>query len=108
MESETFCESQISDPEPTTMTIPRNDDMSKKLDDPLYHERQNWIQQMEKDFPDIPYYFLDLITSYVQAHPEEADKVMRGELKFESTKLDEWRKSVKENNIDILQNDKRD
>jgi len=77
-------------------SIPRNDDAEKKLNDPLYHQRQDWVKALEKDFPQIPYYFLDLITSYVQAHPDEADDIMNGNVDLpEATKLTEWRKNVK-------------
>jgi len=90
--------SQMSSPTEIE-TVPRNDDYEKKLNDPLYHQKQDWISYLEKDFPTIPHYFLDLIASYVQTHPEEAEKVMKGELKFESTKLDQWRKDVKRENF---------
>ena len=76
-------------------TIPRNTDAEKKLNDPLYHQKMDWIKALEKDFPQIPYYFLDLITTYVQAHPEEADDIMNGNDLPEATKLMEWRKNVK-------------
>jgi len=77
-------------------SIPRNDDAEKKLNDPLYHQRQDWVKALEKDFPQIPYYFLDLITSYVQAHPDEADDIMNGNINLTgATKLTEWRKNVK-------------
>lgn len=78
-----------------TEVIPRNEDGMKKLDDPKYHQRMDWINQLEKDYPGVPYYFLDLITSFVQANPEEAEKLMNGEKTFEGTKLDEWRKLIK-------------
>ena len=76
--------------------IPRNVDAEKKLNDPLYHQKMDWIKALEKDFPEIPYYFLDLITSYVQAHPDEADDIMNGNIDLpEAMKLTEWRKNVK-------------
>jgi len=75
--------------------IPRNDDL-KKLEDPKYHEKMDWINALERDFPNVPYYFLDLITSFVQTNPEEAEKIMKGEKTFDGTKLDEWRKLIKE------------
>ncbi len=74
--------------------IPRNEG-AKKLDDPKYHERMDWINSLEKEFPSVPYYFLDLITSYVQDNPEEAEEVRKGNISFEETKLDEWRKLAK-------------
>ena len=78
-----------------TQEIPRHDDL-KKLDDPKYHEKMNWIKALENDYPNVPYYFLDLITSFVQSNPEEAHKIMNGEKTFDGTKLDEWRKLIKE------------
>jgi hypothetical protein len=75
--------------------IPRHEDV-KKLDDPKYHERMNWIDSLEKDYPSVPYYFLDLITSYCQSNPEEAEKIMNGEIVADANVLHEWKKSVKE------------
>lgn len=76
--------------------IPRNPDADEKLNDPLYHQRQDWVKALEKDFPTIPYYFLDLITSYVQKHPEEADAVMNGKMDVpEAFKLKEWKETIK-------------
>ena len=77
--------------------IARNDDV-KKLEDPKWNEKQDWINALEKDFPSCPYYFFDLVCSYVQAHPEEADAVMRGSLKMpEAIKLAEWKKNLSVN-----------
>jgi len=75
--------------------IPRNEDAKKKLDDPKYHQKMDWIQGLEKDYPTVPYYFLDLITSFVQTNPEEADAIMNGSVEFQGTQLDEWRKLAK-------------
>lgn len=74
---------------------PRNAEGLKKLEDPKYHQKMDWINALEKDYPGVPFYFLDLITSFVQANPEEADKIMNGEKTFDGTKLDEWRNLVK-------------
>lgn len=80
--------------EPTLQEIPRNEDV-KKLDDPKYHQKMDWIGALEKDYPTVPYYFLDLITSFVQTNPEQAEAIMQGNVGFDDTKLDEWRKLVK-------------
>ena len=86
--------------EEVTEEIPKpNAEGLAKMDDPKYHEKMNWIDSLEKDYPGIPYYFLDLITSFVQANPEEAEKIMNGEKTFDATKLDEWRKLVKTQEI---------
>ena len=31
--------------------IPRNEDAKKKLDDPKYHQKMDWIQALEKEYP---------------------------------------------------------
>ena len=56
----------------------------------------DWINALEKDYPQVPYYFLDLITSFVQTNPEEAEAIMSGSVDHtDFSKLDEWRKLVK-------------
>ena len=76
--------------------IPRNADAQKKFDDPKYHEKMDWIGALEKDYPEVPYYFLDLITSFVQANPDEAEAIMTGSVDHtDFSKIDEWRTLAK-------------
>ena len=53
--------------------IPRNADV-EKLKDPEFSKKVDWINALERDFPQLPNYFADLIVSYCMNNPEEAEK----------------------------------